>query len=243
MKNLISAYKYQLGKQMNAAAWFYGTVIVLYTVTTIITKNIAGVGVSTNAAEFSAIFLFVMGLCSFKENFFMLTQNNVSRGTIFKSRLMVAVTAALVVALADILITGAYYAMNADLISRGWFRYTYMIDGGFFVPAEFLFKFALNLTALAAGYFITTMFYRLNRTGKVIVGAGVPTLVFIIFPLVDFFLIGDPGGASVIQAIADAVKAMELTTTALYTIPILLLLSIIFSGLAWLLIRRAPVKK
>ena len=244
MKKLISAYKYQLANQMNATAWFYGVILIIYFSGWILSGKGWLPGFGTNAVEFSSIFLFVMGLCSFRENFHMLTQNNIQRGNLFKSRLMVVVTAAAVVALADILVSGIFSATGGGFIMPSVFRTEYVItDGAFFIPMEFLYKFAVNLLMTTSGYFITLMFYRLNAIGKVLVGAGIPLLMFAAFMFNEYLCITYDVfinyGAFMETLMGKDVFPYNphiavLTFTAV---------ACFFTGATWLLIRKAPVKK
>ncbi len=134
----------------------------------------------------SIIFLFVVGLNSFKSSFHMFAANGVSRRTMFLSFIAASGMICAGMALID--------SINA-LVIRQFVYYEPMVmqlfasryvGGGFMLFAEgFLWMFFSYAASIMLGYFITTAYYRMNRPLKLIVSIGVPVLAFIILPILD----------------------------------------------------------
>ena len=140
------------------------------------------------------IFLFVSGLCSFKENFGMLTQNGVSRKSLLVGRILVMATICLFMALVD----KVWYFVGSFLspLFDDAVKQTLFLDLLYHRSAEdsmlllyiksFFFNYAVYFAVMSAGFLITVIFYRLGKLGKLIAGAGVPALFLIVLPIVDF---------------------------------------------------------
>jgi hypothetical protein len=144
-----------------------------------------------------AIFLFISGLCAFKEPFLMMTQNGVSRKSFFLSRILVTLTlAAFMAVIEKILLLAEKGLMPAS----GVFAFQSIYESAYtgLLPQAnalllhtvlFALDFLTNVACLSGGLFITILFYRLNKAGKIAVGAGVPVLFFAVLPGVDTLLL------------------------------------------------------
>ncbi|HEY8421545.1 MAG TPA: hypothetical protein VIL05_07390 [Thermoclostridium sp.] len=189
----------------------------------------------------SAIFLFVVGLNSFKEIFRMFMQNGISRKTMFLS--YVASTAAICIIMAFIdsilaLISRSITAVNGGIYSRGVIEMMYgkqVNSIGTFLLSIIL-CFFINIAFTSLGFFITTLYYRMNKTQKITVSIGVPALLFVILPIADTLLLNGiffTGLAGIL--------------TASFRDPFMCMLScFVLSGvlmaLSWMLVRKAAVK-
>lgn len=135
----------------------------------------------------SIIFLFVCGLNSFKTAFHMSLVNGVSRRTMFKSFAATVVPVAAGMALID--------SLNHLLLSspgryKSLFYQMYNTRYGEGVSAQviaegFLWMFAIYMFAMMAGFFITTLYYRMNKPVKLLVSIGVPVFMFMVLPYID----------------------------------------------------------
>ncbi len=132
------------------------------------------------------IFLFVVGLNSFKSTFHMLTVNGISRRTMFVS--FVASAAALCAGMALIdSISSLIFRQFIDyrpLIAE-FFADRYASVGAVLYGESFLWMFCGYLLSIMIGYFITTAFYRMNKPLKLIVSIGVPVFFLIVLPIID----------------------------------------------------------
>ena len=198
----------------------------------------------------SGIFIFIVGLNSFTESFWFALQNGVSRRTLFLTRLATAGATALFMGLVDQLCHSLVSLAGQNLPS-GWmslslFQQLYPQAWGNPVQGFFLsvvFGFCLLLFMANAGYAVVMLFYRLNKLGKVLVGAGVPALLIFGIPVLkalDSMYFGErlrAFGNAVVQPVLDF---------AFHTVPncmfSLLVLAALFALFDWLLLRRAIVR-
>lgn len=258
--NTYPSFKYQLFSLKK-------TVIVYYMVILGMTLLFGGVGLIGFAASagrvrfnvattngisaVTAIMAFVTGCCSFKENFAMALQNGVSRRSLFLGRLSATGALCLALALCDELITlffallGKLPLFRVEAISLMEQIYG-PVGGNWFLTAlcAVAFTFFLLLAVSALGYFCTVLFYRLPTGGKVAVGVGAGFVFTFGVPILkmlrDFFHW---------EAAWDALcRFMEwLFSAAFGGVPNEMVSNFVifcaFSLFAWLLMRRASLKK
>lgn len=247
--NMKASLKYQLADHKKSIIIFYITILFVYLIViasvwgmeggTGFTRSLSGIELAT------AIFLFVSGLCSFKENFLMLGQNGISRKTVFLSRVVVNIMVALGMAIIDrvlwiIFKTAAVSSGKLNLISL--FE---MANGGgvagisnmIFNLEGIGFSLVIYLFCLFIGYFITIMFYRLSKAGKAIVGAGVPVMLTVVLPIIDQGLAGGR-----ISKFLCSIVALTMGTMGKLIISFIVL-SAVFAAISWLLMRKAPVRQ
>lgn len=242
--------KYQISQYIKSVRAYYTVVLTVIAVSGILSTASSKFSfIGMGSIEGSAIiFLFVLGLNSFKETFLMILQNGSTRKAMFIGRLITAFVASAFMAIFDRLLVNLVELVN-NVNER--FSIMGMYEMIFDKRAESLNKVAMNLEAvlitiglyLAAmmmGYFITTAYYRMNRVLKVAVSIGVPTSIFILFPLLD---------AAVFKGklTVTFIKIQELVFGGKAGNSYNLLLScmmfvIVAIGLSWLLIRKAVEK-
>ena len=198
----------------------------------------------------SAIFIFIVSLNSFTENFRFSLQNGVSRKTIFLSRMCTAVSTSLFMAVVDQII---HTMLSLSLIrqanhqvSISMFQQLYPNTNGNPVQGFFLsvvFSFCLLLFISNVGYAIVMMFYRVGKLGKVLLGAGIPAALIFGIPAIkafDTLYFGER-----LRAFGNAVISPVLDF-AFNTVPncmiSLLLLAALFALFDWLLLRRATIR-
>jgi len=197
----------------------------------------------------SMIFLFVTGTVVFFEQFKMLTQNGVSRKTMFFGRVATVATVALGMAVIDkallILFKWVAAKQGGKMVCTSVFEQLYSARAhelGEKVTHVYSFVFCLlaYLAAQMLGYFISLMFYRLGKAGRVAVSTGVPALLFIVLPVVNFYVLNNRLSTWVKQ-VTDSMFGFtaQLPSHAFVTLTAVFAA---FSGLCWLLSRRAVVK-
>lgn len=199
----------------------------------------------------SAMFLFIVGLNSFTENFRFGLQNGVSRKTIFLSRMCTAAASSLFMAVVDQII---HTAVSLSVLGQGnphqasvsLFQQLYPAASenpvqGFFLSV--VFSFCLLLFISNVSYAIVMLFYRVGKLGKVLVGAGIPAALIFGIPAIkalDTLYFGER-----LRAFSNAVIAPVLDF-AFNTVPncmiSLFLLAALFALIDWLLLRRAIVR-
>ncbi len=197
----------------------------------------------------SAIFIFIVSLNSFTENFRFSLQNGVSRKTLFLARLCTAGATSLFMAVVDQIIHVLISLVEeplSHLVSISLFQQIYPQTFenpvlGFFLSV--VFSFCLLLFISNVGYAIVMMFYRVGKLGKVLLGAGIPAALIFGIPAIkafDTLYFGER-----LRAFGNAVISPVLDF-AFNTVPnrmiSLLLLAALFALFDWLLLRRATIR-
>jgi hypothetical protein len=248
--NLRASYKYQLTENKKPMI-IYMSIIVAVTLflylATVFTLTVNGVKTEFTSMEFaSVIFLFVTGLCSFKDSFLMLTQNGVSRKTMFFSSILTFATlSGILTAFGAILLLLVKLFDNEKILSTGMYETVYYeraasISGFLMNVESIILNFFVLLMALGIGYLITTLFYRLNKAGKIAVGVGVPVFFTMVLPVFDFFVTGGRISYTINQFI-DFASGYSTQNPYAGIISSICVFAIA-SGLSWLLMRKAVVK-
>ncbi len=206
--------------------------------------------------ETSYLVFFILGLNMFRENLWMLLQNGISRKSKFLGHLITVLWGSLAATVINLLLTiilknfSAY--LNSKLLAAGFGR-NGTVDGPLNVSTSvemihglewngttmiifLLTVFTGLILAASIGYFLTIMYYRLSTFGKAIVSVGVPVFFLIVLPMLDFRLFNGRFTASITSFMAKV-------TTPWGTPPVSLFFAMIFILAAWLIMRRAPVKR
>ena len=251
--NLRASLKYQLYDCKKPVLIFYlvisALLVLIFTAHRLFIDYYSGT-TSMNGLEFgTAIFIFIVGLNSFKETFRMFLQNGVSRRTLFISQILAGLTVSAVITVISTLfvVIGKLLASGSDrfffysLIEMIYTdRYAAEIINMQMLLESLPFFTIMLATALMAGYFITVLYYRLNKGGKIAVSVGVPVFLFILLPIFDTVF----GGLSIFTVYLKVL----LSVSDFYLINpycgmlIYALIFVLFSGLSWLLMRKAVAK-
>ncbi|NBJ88437.1 hypothetical protein [Acutalibacter sp. 1XD8-36] len=202
------------------------------------------VHVTTNGVTaVTIIFAFICSLCAFKDSFFLSIQHSVSRRTQFIARLGTLGAVCAVLALGDelytLMLTGLGRLFPTVFSGESLYQMIYSYDGMSPKGSVFdiIFSFFSFLAVSSLGYLLTVLNYRLNKIGKVLFWAGTPIAVVLIasyisaHPSVAGIII--PFLTGLIWALFSSLPRMIISCT---------LLTVVFSGLTWLLMRRAGVK-
>ena len=182
----LPAWKYQ----MNGVKWpliiYYiviASLLVLMGISMSIVQGRARITVGGMEMA-SMIFMFVVGLNSYKSVFFMMSANGISRKTMFISFLAMLGAVAAGMALIDTL-----YVIGMKMAGdyRTMFEQMYNIETSaqVWIPAGFEWRLCSYLAAGMAGYLITILYYRMNKAVKLLVSIGVPVLVLFVWPAAD----------------------------------------------------------
>lgn len=251
MTTIRAAYRYQLADHKKSILIFYCVIFALLAmmfVGTVTVSTSSGDSIVGGMDAATPIFLFIAGLCTFKEPFYMLLQNGISRKSIFLSRLLVVLTISCAMAAVDkiVLLTGkAISLLNGSFRCVSLYEEIYILQPFHGSPVLlhlhiFLFDFLMYFMFAAVGYLISLLFYRLNKAGKIAVGAGVPVMLFIVLPIVDavYFNLKI---TYTYGRFMDTVLGISSVNpyAAMLTFAVS---SVIFGAFTWLLLRRAPVK-
>lgn len=229
-----SALKYQLLDVKRSIIIFYIVIIFLMLLLTAATlwfnsqisiTEPENVRIEMSFGGATAIFLFVVGLNAYKSSFHMLTANGVSRKTMFGSFIVTALIITAGMALIDSLLA---------LLLRQIIVYDVFIFDNY--EMSIVTQFVSSLGTLMLGYLITTLYYRMSKPIKLLVSVGVPAMLIIVLPIMDASLFG--------YAITRAMSALYefVTSTPAIAMVSRVAAFMLFGALAFLTLRRAPVK-
>lgn len=186
--NLKTGVKYQLWEAKRSLIIFYGIIYVIYIFSITAARAFSSVTVTFGGIELSSIiFLFVLGLNLFSESFRMFLQNGLSRRTLFFSLVLSILPISAFMATVDS-INGlvANLLVNYDGIYLQMYGLRYGTGIGLQQTIEGLFWYTTAYAMVAMlGLLITTLYYRLNKMGKLLISIGLPVTFVVILPLID----------------------------------------------------------
>lgn len=191
------------------------------------------------------IFLFIMGLNSFKEPFLMSLQNSVSRKTMFYSRLLTILIISGLMAVIDRLIiniASLFGGVNKKFVITGMYEIFFenrvdSLNIIIFNLEAILITIFVYISVVVGGYLITAAYYRMNKTLKVVVSIGFPSTLFIFLPLLDSTVFN----GNIVRLINKTLRFIFEVSP--YNLLLTCVLSIVICiGLSWLLIRKAVEK-
>lgn len=236
-------FRYYLGEYVRPVLIFYLVMVVLLAFTGFLAVNVnlgEETSYSSGTEMTTAIFLFVCGCVSFKEYFHYLLQNGVSRPTQFWGFTGAAATVCAFCAVVD-------QALMALLRMAEPFQGLYSMlfphnpSGALaHMVAAILWCIPVYLLAFLGGYFVTTLYYRMNKLLKTVVSIGVPALLILLLPMADVWLFHgrlSRALASFMQFILGGGNGSPVQSGICF-----LLLACLPAGFAYLLMRRAPIK-
>lgn len=189
----------------------------------------------------SAIFLFVVGLNSFKENFLFFSFNGISRKTQFSGFIVSSSFIAVIMAFID--------NVYANIFMRianytPFFDYFFNLNKNELslsrVAFGFIWSISVYLFAIITGYFITILYYRMSKMWKIIVSVGVPVVILTILPMLDSILTGGVvfGAIGRFFNMTIGYRYNYLTSTVSY-----LCFAAVLGVVSYLLMKRAALKE
>ena len=185
------AVKYQIYQFKRPLLIYYLIIYVVFIFFIIENSSLTNQGVDARLGGIesaSMIFIFIAGLNSFKETFKMFLQNGLSRKTLFISFVYSIIPISAVMALIDSIngiIASLVIKYDPAYLQFYSQRYVGSVSGILKYAEGFLwYIFAYAMLAMI-GYFITVLYYRMNKGLKLLVSIGFPTFFFIILPMID----------------------------------------------------------
>ncbi|MFO7636941.1 MAG: hypothetical protein R6W96_06505 [Clostridia bacterium] len=173
MKNLINIAKYQFVGTRKPLLIFYFIVILLGTLTSFPFPNRGTVVEGTNFGTISIVFIFILGLNSFKDSYKFMQANNISRRSFYLGNILSFGALAFLMSLIDTCLTLLF---KLFIPYRGIFETIYQSDR--IVPG-FILTFSMLFFAACLGWLVTLIYYRSGTLLKVIVSVSPLILVFL----------------------------------------------------------------
>lgn len=245
MKNKAKAvYKYNMSTCARPMVVYYSIVLMIIIFFTIIALLTNGTTQVSGVEFATVIFLFVMALADFRENFEALNQYGTSRKTIYLGKVLSFVSLALIASVIDrlLILIGSKVTSPISNYEFGSFFGT-MYENKFaqmnFWSEQFmiiLLSFSSYLALLAAGTFLSVVFYRSNRIGKIAVAAGIPIFIFVAVPVLAAYIYTTKLAKTLMK-----VLEMTLSTPARASVTFLLG-AIAFGVITYPIVRRATLR-
>lgn len=240
-----SAIKYQMFELRYGFLIIYAIIYALLIFQIIINGSMDNISVSNT--EFSTCgFLLIWGALTMRSYFSFFLQNGISRNTLFVST--VANSAILSAGMALVASLNALFLQLITSQSGFSFQrmYTYFYPDGYTARTFFegwLFLICVHLFCNMLGFFLSALYYRMNKITKIIVSAGVPALFILGLPLFDFNITH----GAIIQGLGKAILFimgfLNGNCNPYYAVVSFTILAMIFAGLSYLLLRRAMIRK
>lgn len=236
--NLKPAVKYNISNIRKSILIYYSifcflmlSIIILSTV-----LNDGNTQVQSNGTELSSmIFLFIMALNSYKNNFNFFLANGLSRKTQFVSFMIIISAASLFMTTIDSIIglILPLYINSISIFDEIYWQSSF-VNG-------LIWKFFAYLSIAASGYMITTLYYKMNKPMKLIISIGVPGLFFVILPIIDAAFFEARIAAWFIDSF-NSVMGIETGEPYIGVLSMTIFILII-SGFSFLLARRSVIKE
>lgn len=241
------SFKYSVLSNKKPILGFYTVVVALYLVF-IVTSFFAPGGSISGMDMASLVFLFVFGITSFKENFYMLLQNGVSRKNMFLGTVLSLLVVSVFVAVTDTVLSellGLVPTENftlASLFKQLYGRTQYSNSSTFAVSIhEIAWNSMLKFALACIGLFIGCAYYKMSTLMKTLVSCSIPCFFLLILPLIDLALPRINIYAKLGEAFrfffgfSDGVSSYQCVLCCL-------VLSIVVSGITFLMLRKTSVK-
>ena len=244
---LKSIVKYNLSSLKNALVIYYAIFITVCVFLILTSRNSTAV-YSSGLEVSSAIFIFVVGLNFFKESFYFMKSNNVTRQDFIYGTAISMIPVALFMSILDIIINRIYnifincptvYDMvYTDLIYRRWPSTNWVQSNSIEILFNtFICQAMTYLVFFSLGFLITIIYYKSNSLMKILVSA-MPVALVIVLNIIG---ISHP---SIINKIMNFITTIFGWNTQNSHIAMLtcIVLYVILIGISRLLTRRAIIK-
>ncbi len=252
--NILSSYKFQVKSHIKPIIIFFAIITALYIIdiaASIFEASVSGsIKIDISGQEMALfIFIFVMGISIFSENFHMLVQNGISRKSMYIGRLAAVLTVSAVCTVVNFVISELFKLVlagnsNFSSISISEILYKDYFAGTGYTTVMFtdlLLIFSLCVALTSVGYFIATLMYRLPKYGKFLFWGALWAVCVIVMPALEYLFFDG--------AIIDALFKFVLFTTGIGSgNPFVMSVSCgvvfaVFSAATWLILCKLPVKK
>lgn len=194
-----SIVKYNLSSLKNSILIFYFIFISVCILLTMLSYKSNGTISSSGIELSSAIFIFVVGLNFFKENFYFIKANNLSRRSYFYGTILSMIPISIGMSLIDIILNRIYNIFvncptNYDMMYTNYINISNYANNGWVQSNSlgtlfntFLFQTSVYLLVFLLGFVITMIYYKCNKLMKTIISI-IPILLIIMFDM-GFYII------------------------------------------------------
>lgn len=242
MKKLKTVIAYECATSFKYIWIFYlivfSAVAIISVIAYVSTGNLDKVG--TNALEVnSMIYVGVLGVLGFKEDFKMLIQNGITRKYIFLSTFSLFAFVSSIMALVDIILANVLHTLSSGYNSlfSGLYGYEHTI------LINWLWLFLVYMLICCLLYLITLTINKIGKTASIFTGVTLGLIIVLIIPVVVKFILPQDFTNQVIEFSLKAIGFMaDGTINFIYPILLLILIAGILSTCAYFVIRRTELK-
>ena len=242
MKKLGTVIRYECTTSFKYIWIFYACVIAAVSVISamiyIVTGDLDKVG--TNGLEVnSMIYVGILGVLGFKEDFKMLIQNGFTRKYIYLAALSLFVFTSAIMAAVDTVVGNALHALSGGYHSL--FGGLYGYEHSLFV--NWLWLFLAYMLVCSLLYLVILTINKIGKTGSIYLGIGLGLTLVMILPVVFRYVLPEDLARAVVEFMTKALGFMtDGTVNFIYPIALLIAVAAVFAFGAYRLIRRTELK-
>lgn len=241
-------------KDMRTFYLVFFAIIILSTMVIGVTfSNSSDLGSVSGADLATFIFLFLAGIGTFKNNFHFALVNSVPRKNLFLSNICnIGVVSLIMSLICSITSCVLSKFINSNTTYSMLYNETYThhkdiytFDNLSYIFSEFVWTLCFCITMFSLGYLLGLIYYNINKTAKTAVNFGIPLFLFMVLPLVDIALPSVNIFESIIEflSLIMGIPYQSATNNSWIGVITLLVVSIVFTTISYLIIRRTTIKK
>ena len=241
--------KYNIKSSLKSIIIFYCIFIAVIIAIALMNRFSGVYGYTSGMESSSIIFLFVLGLNSFKENFYFSQANNICRVDYFKSLVITILPISLCMASIDVIINRVYNIFFSNPTIYDLVYNNYQSKGSSIkswvqnnsiqsLVGTDTFLFTFYIFAFAIGLLITMIFYKCNKTMKILIFLS-PMVIQAIFASViyNFPKFGEKSASFIYNILGISTKNSYICVLTF------ICLFIIMMCFVYIIVRRVVIKK
>ena len=240
--------KYNIKSSLKPIMIYYCIVISVLIIMTILTKITGGDNQSNGLEFISIVFLFIIGLNSFKENFYFTQANNISRLDFFKASAISIIPISICMSILDVIINRVYnlFQICPTMYDMAYDSFNLVNNHELWIQSNSIktlfgtvaFLFAFYIVAFAIGLLITIIYYKCNKIMKILVSLS-PIAIMSIFACIESYY---PAFGWKVGVFIDNIFGISAKNSYMAVLTFICLF-IISMSLFYMLIRKAVVKR
>ena len=239
--------KYHLNSFKHSTSIFYGIFITVNILIAYMANRTNG-NVSSSGIEFATIiFIFVTGLNIFKESFYFMKGNNVSRKDYLIGTALSMIGFSAVLPIIDVILNRVYniFVKCPMIYDMAFGNYNSLNSGSWLQKSDlttllgsFLMQWGLCLGAISLGFLINLMYYRANKLLKIVISIS-PAILMIIVKFVS-----DNFPKLSIEILKFLNEISLIISKNVYSVFIFFMIAFLIEiGISHVLVRRATIKE
>lgn len=248
---LKSVFKYQFRDYKISYFMFFGILLFLE-VANLVGIKLSGVedkGIYFRNESMVVLAGFIIGANSFRENFQMLIQNNVSRKMMEAGRILNTLLSGFILAVLCRVVSLVYElaALGDSRLEAGsvfgiiYPTFWAQANGLERLGVELLFWAGFVILFTMMGYFFGALYYNLGKIQKTLLSIGIPVFLLMVLPILDIYV----AGGKIVKFLLGILTLLLGGTggNPAWSFLSTLIGAVIFGGIAVLIALKSPVQK